>query len=147
MNKLDPLKVSSYNYHLPDELIATSPTYPKERQKLLVYDRKKDKITHTTFGNIFDFIPKETAIILNDTKVIKARIYGKKESGGKIELLLNSPLCDNRYLVYIRGRVKVGTKLYFDNNLNAIVKKLNMDGSREVEFFYHKEMIDFTKLT
>lgn len=101
MNKLNPLKVSSYNYNLPPELIASSPTYPKEKQKLLVYDKKQDKIIHTTFGNIFDFIPKDTAIILNDTKVIKARIYGKKESGGKIELLLNSPLHDKLSLIHI----------------------------------------------
>ncbi len=145
MNELDPLKVSSYHYELPSKLIASSPTYPKEEQKLLVYQKKKDKIIHTTFGNIFDFIPKKTAIILNDTKVIKARIYGKKESGGRIELLLNSPLNDN-FLVYIRGKVRVGTKLLFEKNLSAIVKKLYEDGSREVEFFYQNKKIDFEKL-
>ena len=147
MSNLDPLKVSSYHYDLPDELIATAPTFPKGEQKLLVYERQKDKIHHVKFKDIFDFIPKESAVILNDTKVIKARIYGKKDSGGKIELLLNSPLQNDTYLVYIKGKVKVGTKLFFENNLTSHVVKLNNDGTREVEFFLGSQKLDFQKLT
>ncbi len=147
MSNLDPLKVSSYHYDLPDELIATSPTFPKGEQKLLVYERDKDKIHHVKFKDIFDFIPKDSAVILNDTKVIKARIFGKKDTGGKIELLLNSPLQNDTYLVYIKGRVKVGTKLFFENNLTAFVKKLNDDGTREVEFFLGSQKLDFQNLT
>ena len=146
-NLLDPLKVSSYHYDLPDELIASSPTFPKGEQKLLVYERKNDKIHHVKFKDIFDFIPKDSAVILNDTKVIKARIYGKKDTGGKVELLLNSPLQNDTYLVYIKGRVKVGTKLFFENNLTSFVKKLNDDGTREVEFFLGTQKLDFQNLT
>jgi len=146
MNNLDPLKVSSYHYDLPKELIATAPYYPKSEQKLLVYERATKKIYHQKFKDIFDFIPKESAIILNDTKVIKARIYGKKESGGKIELLLNSPLQQNEFLVYIKGKVKVGTKLFFDQNLSATVTKLNQDGTRVVRFYHKENELDFEKL-
>ncbi len=147
MSNLDPLKVSSYYYDLPNELIASSPTFPKGEQKLLVYERAKDKIHHVKFKDIFDFIPKESAVVLNDTKVIKARIYGKKESGGRIELLLNSPLQNDTFLVYIKGKVKVGTKLFFENNLTSQVVKLNDDGTREVEFYINNQRMNFQKLS
>ncbi len=147
MNKLDPLLVNSYDYDLPKELIASRPVYPADNAKLLVYDRKKDKISHTIFKNILDFLPPKCAIVFNDTKVIKARIYGKKESGGKIELLFNSPLPNERYLVYIRGKVKEGYKLFFEDNLIALVVKLNEDGTREVEFFQNGKKLDFESLT
>jgi len=145
-NLPDPLKVSSYYYDLPKELIATSPHLPKSEQKLLVYEKKKKKITHAKFKDIFDFIPADSAVILNDTKVIKARIFGKKDTGGKIELLLNSPLEKNTFLVYIKGKVKKGTKLFFDDDLQAIVIKTNDDGTREVRFFKGKKELDFDKL-
>ncbi len=146
MSNLDPLKVSSYHYELPEELIALAPHFPKDEQKLLVYDRKTKKITHALFGDIFDFIPKDSAVILNDTKVIKARVFGKKETGGKIELLLNSPLPDNHFLVYIRGKVKVGTKLFFEKDLQATVIKLYDDGTREVVFELFDKKLDFESL-
>jgi S-adenosylmethionine:tRNA ribosyltransferase-isomerase len=93
-----------------------------------------------------DYIPDDCNIFLNDTKVIKARIYGKKLSGGKLEFLLNKPLNDNRYLVMIRGRVKKGTIVYFDKNLIAEVLTLNKDGSREVIFKQNGIVIGFKKL-
>jgi S-adenosylmethionine:tRNA ribosyltransferase-isomerase len=144
--QLDPLKTSSYDYTLPKELIATHPVYPADSAKLLVYDRKKDKIIHTTFKDLYDFIPKDASIFLNDTKVIKARIYGNKDSGGKVELLFNKPLFMNRYLVMIRGKVRVGTKIFFENNLNAEVLEVNEDGSRVVNFFKDDEKLDFLSL-
>ncbi|QDF29173.1 tRNA preQ1(34) S-adenosylmethionine ribosyltransferase-isomerase QueA [Halarcobacter anaerophilus] len=144
--QLDPLKTSSYDYTLPKELIATHPVYPADSAKLLVYDRKKDKIIHTTFKDLYDFIPKDASIFLNDTKVIKARIYGNKDSGGKVELLFNKPLFMDRYLVMIRGKVRVGTKIFFENNLNAEVLEVNEDGSRVVNFFKDDEKLDFLSL-
>uniref|UniRef100_UPI004047FFC5 tRNA preQ1(34) S-adenosylmethionine ribosyltransferase-isomerase QueA n=1 Tax=Aliarcobacter sp. TaxID=2321116 RepID=UPI004047FFC5 len=143
---LDPLKTSSYDYNLPKELIATHPVSPADSARLLVYDRSKNKITHTTFKHLMDVLPENLSIFLNDTKVIKARIFGTKESGGKIELLLNKPLFMDRYLVMIRGKVKVGTKLTFDENLNAEVLEVNEDGSRIVQFFQNDKKVDFLEL-
>ena len=143
---LDPLKTSSYDYTLPKELIATHPAVPADSARLLVYNRNTDTITHTTFKNLMDFIPDDASIFLNDTKVIKARIYGQKESGGKVELLLNKPLFMDRYLVMIRGKVQVGTKLSFEKDLNAEVLELNDDGSRVVTFTKNGKKIDFLEL-
>ncbi len=146
MKNLNPLLVESYDYTLPKELIASSPAQPKDSAKLLVYDRKSDTITHAIFRDIEQFIPQNTKIILNDTKVIKARVFGEKKTGGKIELLINSPLPHREFLVYIRGRVKEGTTLYFDHQLKAKVKKLNEDGTRVVNFFHEKSLINFEDL-
>jgi S-adenosylmethionine:tRNA ribosyltransferase-isomerase len=146
MNNLNPLLVESYDYTLPKELIASSPAQPKDSAKLLVYNREKDTITHAIFRDIEQFIPQNTKIILNDTKVIKARLFGEKKSGGKIELLINSPLPNREFLVYIRGRVKENMELYFDHQLKAKIKKLNKDGTRVVNFFHKKSLLNFEEL-
>ena len=143
---LDPLKTSSYDYDLPKELIATHPVSPADSARLLVYNRTTNSITHTTFKNLMDFLPSNLSVFLNDTKVIKARIFGTKETGGKIELLLNKPLFMDRYLVMIGGKVRIGTKLFFDENLNAEVLEVNEDGSRVVQFFQNDKKLDFLAL-
>ncbi len=143
---LDPLQTSSYDYKLPNELIATYPVTPADSAKLLVYDRKTDSITHTTFKHLLDFIPNDTQIFFNDTKVIKARIFGTKSTGGKVELLFNKPLDDNRFLVYIRGKVKIDTLLNFENNLKVKVLQLQDDGSRIVKFYQDTKELDFLEL-
>jgi len=136
--------VTSYDYQLPEELIAKYPAIPRDSAKLLIYDRKKDKIIHTVFSEILDFIG-DKYFIFNNTKVIKARIFGKKESGGKVELLLNRPF-NNDYLVYIKGKVKKGTKLFFDKNLEVEVIELLNDGSRIVEFKLNDKKLEFLEL-
>jgi len=143
---LDPLKTSNYDYVLPKELIATRPVYPAHNARLLIYNRQKNTITHSTFKSLIEFLPKKTSIFLNDTKVIKARIFGQKESGGKVELLFNKPLFMNRYLVMIKGRVKVGTKLLFKESLKAEVLEINDDGSKVVNFYQNEKKLDFLSL-
>ena len=140
------LLTSSYDFTLVDELIATHPASPRDHAKLLVYDRKTDTITHSHFYDFEKFIPKNAALIFNDTKVIKARIFGKKQSGGKIELLINRALNAVDINVYIRGKVKVDTEIFFDENLVAKVKVLHKDGSRVVNFYLKDKMIRFEEL-
>ncbi len=144
---LDPLHTQSYDYFLPKELIATTPAQPADSAKLLVYNRNDDSITHTTYSKLLKYLPHDIAIFFNDTKVIKARLFGQKESGGSIELLFNKPLPDNQYLVYIRGKIKkTGIKLLFDNDLTAIVTAVNEDGTRIVEFYQNDKQLDFLTL-
>ncbi len=137
---------ASYDFSLPEELIATHPASPRDHAKLLVYDRKTDTITHTHFYHFEKYIPKECALIFNDTKVIKARLFGKKPSGGKIELLINRALNANDINVYIRGKVKKGSEILFDENLVAKVLELNEDGSRVVEFYQNTSLLRFEDL-
>jgi len=145
-NQLDPLKTVSYDYNLPSEQIATYPANPADSAKLLVFNRKTKEIIHTTFHNLLDFIPENTEIFFNDTKVIKARIFGKKETGGKIELLFNKPLPNNQYLVYMRGKVLVGNIITFEKGLYIEVLQLQDDGTRIVKFYKDKEELDFLTL-
>ena len=140
------LLTSSYDYHLPKSQIALSPAVPADSAKLLVYKREEDKTIHTTFREILEFLPKGVEIFLNDTKVIKARVFGKKSSGGKIELLLNKPLPTNSFEVLIRGRVKVESRVFFDLGLEAEVVELLDDGLRVVKFFQNQKELTFEEL-
>jgi len=144
--KNDALLTSSYDYTLPEEFIATTPLYPRDRAKLLIYNRKEDTVIHTTFAHLLDYLPQECDIILNDTRVIKARLFGHKSSGGKIELLFNKPLDAHHSLVLIKGRVKVGSSIDFDLGLQALVTAINDDGSRVVSFSQDGKPIRFEEL-
>lgn len=143
---MDILKTSSYDYTLPGELIAVYPVTPADSARLLVYNRKTKTLTHSVFRDLLQFIPPQTEIFFNDTKVIKARIYGQKQSGGKVELLFNKPLNDDKFVVFVRGKVKIGTILNFDQNLSCEIITLNTDGSRVVKFFKEGKELDFLTL-
>ncbi len=142
----EELRTQSYDFTLPEELIASHPASPRDHARLLVYDRKTDTISHAYFYNLEEFLPKECALIFNDTKVIKARLFGKKTSGGKVELLINRPLNAHDVNVYVRGKVKKDTELFFDDDLKAKVNKLNEDGSREVNFYQNGILLRFEEL-
>lgn len=128
---------ASYEFVLPQRLIASHPANPRDSAKLLVYNRADGTITHDIFSHLALHIPPKTAIVFNDTKVIKARLFGKKTSGGAVELLINRALNAFEISVYIKGRVKVGSELLFDDEVSAKVVRLDGDGSRVVEFFSH----------
>ncbi|WP_456451286.1 tRNA preQ1(34) S-adenosylmethionine ribosyltransferase-isomerase QueA [Hydrogenimonas sp.] len=140
------LRTESYDYRLPPELIATEPAEPRDSSRLLVVDRRSGKIEHARFREILTFLPEGCAVVHNDTKVIKARLFGRKKSGGKAELLINRPLDAARYSVLIRGKVKPGTELLFDERLTAEVLSLEPDGSRTVRFFAEGEPLTFEAL-
>lgn len=145
------LLTKNYDYDLPKELIATTPVHPRDNAKLLVYNRKTDTLTHSTFKHLLEFLPKECEVFLNDTRVIKARIFGHKQTideslGGRVELLFNKPLDAHHYLVLIRGKVKIGTRLIFENHLVATVTQLHDDGSRTVTFTHEDTPIRFEDL-
>jgi S-adenosylmethionine:tRNA ribosyltransferase-isomerase len=142
----DPLLTASYDYELPSELIATHPVHPRDHARLLVYRRSDKSITHARFDQLEQYLPQQCALIFNDTKVIKARLYGHKESGGSIELLINRPLDAYTINVYIKGRVKKNTKVLFAETITATVTALHEDGSREVQFTKDGTLLRFEEL-
>ena len=146
MQEEKELLTQSYNFTLPEGLIATHPASPRDHAKLLVYNRETESITHTYFYEFENYIPKGSALLFNDTKVIKARLFGHKPSGGRVELLINRALNAHDINVYIRGKVKVATLLNFDENLVAKVIALHEDGSREVNFFQEEKLLRFEEL-
>lgn len=140
------LLTQSYDFTLPSELIATYPANPRDSAKLLVYNKESDTIEHAHFYDLEKFLPKNVTFIFNDTKVIKARIFGHKPTGAKIELLINRPLNAYDVNVYIRGKVKRETQILFDEDFVATVKELNEDGSRVVTFSQNSKTLRFEEV-
>ena len=146
MSHAKELLTQSYDFTLPSELIATHPANPRDHARLLVYNRANDTITHSYFYELEKYLPKDVALIFNDTKVIKARLFGKKPSGGRVELLINRALNAYDVNVYIRGRVKEEGELLFEKELKAVVKELREDGSRVVNFYHNNTLLRFEEL-
>ena len=82
------MKLSEFNYYLPEELIAQVPIKKRDESRLMVLDRKKQTIEHKVFKDILDYLKPGDCLVRNNTKVIPARIYGKKETGANVEFLL-----------------------------------------------------------
>ena len=82
------MKVSDFNYILPEELIAQTPIQKRDESRLMVLDRKNKTVEHKIFKNILDYLKPGDVLVRNNTKVLPARIYGKKETGANVEFLL-----------------------------------------------------------
>ncbi|MGB2689409.1 MAG: S-adenosylmethionine:tRNA ribosyltransferase-isomerase, partial [Desulfobacterales bacterium] len=80
--------LNDYDYHLPEERIAQKPVVGRDQSKLLFMDRKTGKISHHKFLDIFDFLSPSDVLVINNTEVIPARLFGQKETGGKAEVLI-----------------------------------------------------------
>ena len=107
------MKTSDFNYDLPEKLIANYPLDERSSSRLLVY---KDQIDHKTFRDVINYFEEGDLLVVNNTSVIPARVYGNKESGGSVEVMLERIMEDNRALVQIRsGRSpKIGTVIHLD---------------------------------
>lgn len=133
------MKTSDFWYDLPEELIAQHPAEPRDSSRLLVYDRKTKTIEHKHFFDITDYLHKGDMLVVNNTKVLPARIYGAKEkTGGKIEFLLLKRLDLTHWEVILKpGRIaKTGAVFCFGDKLKARVESVGEDGIRIVEFMY-----------
>ncbi|MDB3915412.1 tRNA preQ1(34) S-adenosylmethionine ribosyltransferase-isomerase QueA [Gammaproteobacteria bacterium] len=107
------MKTSDFNYDLPEKLIANYPLDQRSSSRLLVY---KDQIDHRTFRDVINYFEEGDLLVVNNTSVIPARVYGNKESGGSVEVMLERIMEDNRALVQIRsGRSpKIGAVIHLD---------------------------------
>lgn len=133
------MKTSDFYYDLPQELIAQTPVEPRDSARLLVYNRSQKSIEHKKFFQITDYLQKGDVLVVNNTKVLPARIYGHKEgTGGKIEFLLLKRLDLTHWEVILKpGRIaKPGAVFVFSDELKAKVESIGEDGSRVVEFIF-----------
>jgi len=134
------MNVSDFDYYLPQELIAQKPIYPRDASRLLVLDRKTGKIEHRVFTDIVAYLQAGDVLVLNDTRVIPARLYGRrKDTGGKIEIVLLKRLSANQWEVLVKPgkRAKTGSRIVFgEGELEAEVKDRTDVGGRIVEFFF-----------
>ncbi|MCK5081353.1 MAG: S-adenosylmethionine:tRNA ribosyltransferase-isomerase, partial [Candidatus Omnitrophica bacterium] len=89
------MKLQDFNYDLPEHLIAQHPLHRRDQARLMVVDRKKKRIVHDRFANVRKYLPERSCMVLNDSKVVPARLLGKRErSGGKVEVFLLKRLSD-----------------------------------------------------
>ena len=127
---------SSYYYDLPEELIAQTPVEPRDSSRLLVYHRKNGQIEHKIFRNIVDYLNKGDVLVINNTRVLPARLFGYKDTGAKIEVLLQKRIDLKNWEVIAKPfkRLSVGTKVTFSTNLSCEVVEKGDYGSCKIRF-------------
>jgi len=134
------MKTSDFNYDLPEELIAQTPVYPRDSSRLLVYHRNEKTIEHKVFHDVIDYLNPGDVLVVNQTRVIPARLYGVKEgTGGAIEFLLlrRLNLTDWEVILKPGKKAKPGARFVFgEGELKAEILTIAEDGGRTVRFEY-----------
>ncbi|TKH01185.1 tRNA preQ1(34) S-adenosylmethionine ribosyltransferase-isomerase QueA [Peribacillus simplex] len=134
------MKLDMFDFHLPEELIAQVPLEDREASRLMVLDKETGKLQHDVFSHITEYIKPGDCLVLNDTKVLPARLYGSKEgTGAKIEVLLLKQEHDDVWetLVKPAKRIKEGSTIVFgDGKLSAVCTGVLEHGGRILEFKY-----------
>ncbi|MGP4074524.1 tRNA preQ1(34) S-adenosylmethionine ribosyltransferase-isomerase QueA [Halobacillus sp. K22] len=134
------MDIKQYDFELPEELIAQVPLQDRSSSRLMVCDRGAETIEHHHFSDIERFLKPGDCLVLNDTRVLPARLFGVKEdTGGKVEVLLLHQEAGDEWEVLVKPakKVKLGTRLVFgDGKLTAEVTELQDHGGRKVRFSY-----------
>lgn len=132
------MKTSDFYYDLPQELIAQTPMEPRDMSRLMVIDKNTGEVEHKIFKDLIDYLRPGDCLILNDTRVIPARIYGvKKETGAVVEFLLLKQSENNVWECLCKPgkRAKIGTEFVFgDGIVECEVVNITEDGNRKVQF-------------
>lgn len=141
------MKTSDFDYYLPEELIAQHPLDKRDDSKLLIIDRKTGEIEHKAFSDIIEYLDENDFLVINSTRVLPARLLGKKEdTGAKVEVFLLHPSKEDdtwECLVRPGKKLKEGTKLIFgDGLLKGEVISRTETGGRIVKFYYEGSFMD-----
>ena len=143
------MKTSDFNFDLPEELIAQVPILDRTSSKLMVVDQKTGEIEHKVFRDVIDYLEEGDCLVLNNTRVIPARLIGEKlETGAKIEFLLLKRTEEDTWQALVKPgkRAKIGTKFSFgEGKLIGEVVGLAEEGSRLIKFYYEgifEEVLD-----
>lgn len=131
------MKTALFDYYLPEELIAQTPVEPRDHSRLLVYNRQTKEILHKHFYDIVDFLKPDDILVVNNTKVIPARLYGEREgTHGKVELLLLKRRDLTHWDVILKpGKTaRIGTVYNFSDKLKGTITEIGEDGQRTIEF-------------
>ncbi len=131
-------KKSDFYYDLPEAQIAQTPAEPRDSSRLLVYDRESGKIQDKIFRDVVDYLQAGDVLVVNNTKVIPARMYALTEHGGVVEVLLLKRYDLNTWQVLMRPgkKGKIGVKMTIGDELSFTVKDITETGERIVEFAY-----------
>lgn len=132
-------KTSDFYYNLPEELIAQTPLQQRDSSRLMVLDRQTGEVTHKHFYDILDYLQPGDCLVMNDSRVLPARLLGHRPTGGAVEVLLLRDLGDKCWECLCKpGRkMQPGSEVIFgDGELTATVREVREDGNRVVEFHY-----------
>ena len=134
------MKTSDFSYDLPKELIAQTPVEPRDHSRLMVLHKESGEVEHRHFYDVIDYLNPGDCLIVNDSRVLPARLYGQKEgTGGHMEFLLLQNLGNDQWETLAKPgkKAKPGAVFTFgDGKLRAVVKEVKEDGNRIVQFFY-----------
>jgi len=133
------LRTEDFYYDLPEELIAQTPLQQRDASRLLVLDRKTGARQHRRFYDIIDYLQPGDCLVMNNSRVLPARLLGRRPTGGAVEVLLLRDLGDKKWECLCKpGRkMQVGNEVIFgDGELTAVVNEVRDDGNRVVEFRY-----------
>lgn len=133
------MKVTDFDYDLPEELIAQTPIAKRDTSRLMVLDRSKNNIEHKKFFDIVDYLNPGDCLVINNTRVIPARLYGTKTTGARVEVLLLKQLEGDIWECIVRpgNKLKPGTKVIFgDGILEAEILEIMDGGTRRLRFTY-----------
>ena len=133
------MKLEEFDYYLPEELIAQVPIEKRDESRLLVVDKNEKTIEHKVFKNIIDYLEPGDCLVRNNTKVIPARLYGKKETGANVEFVLLKQIEGDIWESIVRpgNKLRPGTKVLFgDGLLEAEILDIMEGGTRKVKFTY-----------
>ena len=136
----DIFDLNTYDYYLPETQIAQFPLAKRDESKLLIYNRHDKSIEHKHFYDIVDYLHKGDVLVINNTRVIPARLFGvKKDTGAKIEILLLKRInyTDWEVLMKPGKRAKTGTIVTFSNDLSLEVLETKEDGNKIVKFIFN----------
>jgi S-adenosylmethionine:tRNA ribosyltransferase-isomerase len=126
------VKTSQFDYILPPEFIAQTPAEPRDRSRLMVINRNTGDVKHASFNQIDDFLKKGDLLVINRTRVFPARIIAKKQTGGRVEILLLRKENEMTWEVLVGGKgIKMGTILEIPEKINAQVIDV-LEGSRRL---------------
>ena len=134
------MKVSDFNYELPEELIAQHPYDKRDEARLMVLNRRENKYEHKVFRDIIDYLNPGDCLVINNTKVLPARLYGKKDTGASVEFLLLKRIEGDYWEAMVRpgNKLRPGAKVEFGNGiLKAEVLEVLEGGNRKVKFEYN----------
>lgn len=133
-------KLHDYDYYLPEELIGQEPREPRDHARLMLVDKNNKNIEHKHFYNIIDYLKEGDILVRNSTKVIPARLFGHKETGGVLEILLIKRINLDTWECLLKPakKLKLGQKLYVGSNNELIAELLEIkdDGNRVLKFTY-----------
>jgi len=117
------MKLSDFSFELPEKLIAKYPTQQRTASRLLHLDGKTGNVAHTMFADMLKFVEPGDLLVFNNTRVIPARLLGKKETGGQVEVLIERITSDNTALAHVRASKapKPGSKLILEEKVNVTV--------------------------